>query len=174
MSPSHRTSKPTPSTALRRLPSLASVLAPVLALGLVLLLAPGCGGDDDPAPCDPSRAVSMTVSYESASEAEAVDLATLTGTEDGDLCLVPLMDVVDAVGLGFDPETSYYDFVGSDGFRPTQVECVTVDATTLELGRVDRVTGTLVWDESLGMRGCYSVTEVVEIAAYDAPWPDIQ
>lgn len=142
-------------------------------LVLALLIAPSCGDSgDEPPPCDPSRAVTMTVSYES--EREVVDLGTLTGTEDGDLCLVPLMDVVDAAGIGFDPDKSYYDFVGSDGFRPTQVECLTVDATVLEQSWVDRVTGTLVWDDSLGMRGCYSVTKAVEIAAYDAPWPEVE
>jgi hypothetical protein len=147
--------------------------APIHRLAvLTLVLAPACGGGDEPPPCDPSRAVSMAVSY--GNESEAVDLGTLQGTEDGDLCLVPLMDVVDAAGLGFDPEASYYDFMASDGFRPTQVDCVTVDATTLELGWVDRVTGTLVWDESLGLRGCYSVTKAVEIAAYDAPWPLVE
>lgn len=142
-------------------------------LVLALLLTPGCGGgDDEPVPCDPSRAVSMTVSYDT--DSEVVDLGTLTGSEDGDLCLVPLLDVVNEAGLGFDPDASYYDFVSGDGFRPTQVDCVTVDATTLKLGWVDRVTGTLVWDASLGMRGCYSVTGAVEIAAYDTPWPEVQ
>ncbi len=141
------------------------------ALAGALLTASACGDDgDDAPPCDPSRALSLTVTYDTQSE--AVDLASLTGTEDGDLCLVRLMDVVDAAGLGFDPVAGYYDFVGGDGFRPTQVECVTVDASTLEQGWVDRVTGTVVWDDALGMRGCYSVTGAVEIVAYDAPWPE--
>jgi len=143
------------------------------ALALALLLAPaGCGSESDPEPCDPARAVTLQISYGNGSE--PVDLGTLSGTEEGDLCLVPLMDVLEEVSLGFDPSTSYYDFVAADGFRPTQVDCVTVDATILELGWVDRVTGTLVWDASLGMRGCYSVTAAVEIAAYDAPWPDLE
>jgi len=147
------------------------LLAGVLVCTLWTASACGDDGDDAP-PCDPSRALSVTVTY--GTDSQPVDLASLSGTEDGDLCLVPLMDVVGAAGLGFDPDASYYDFVGGDGFRPTQVECVTVDASTLEQGWVDRVTGTVVWDDALGMRGCYSVTGAVEIVAYDAPWPETE
>jgi hypothetical protein len=145
-------------------------IAPVLLIAMPT--ASGCGGGENPEPCDPARAVSLQVSY--GTDSESVDLGALSGTRDGDLCLVPLLDVVGSVSLGFDPAASYYDLVGADGFRPTQVECVTLDATTFASGWVDRVTGTLVWDAALGLRGCYSVSGAAGIAVYDEPWPDPQ
>jgi len=125
----------------------------------------GCQDGTELDPCDPSRAVSVKVTH--GQDSGSVDLGMLSGDRQADYCLVPLSDVVGAAHLGMDVAGSFYDFVAQDGFQPTQVECALIDGDTLAHGSVDMGTGTLVWDESLGLRGCYSVIHAVEILVYD-------
>ncbi len=125
----------------------------------------GCVMEEED-PCDPSRAVTMTVSYHDRSA--SVDLGLLGGERRGDLCLVPLDRIVETADLGIDLERTRFDFEAADGFRPSQVDCAPLDGTVLARGWADMGSGTLVWDEIMELRGCYSVTRAVTILASDA------
>ncbi|MCD6499057.1 MAG: hypothetical protein J7M25_12275 [Deltaproteobacteria bacterium] len=148
-----------------RMVAVAPLLGFLLLAFAVMAVSAGCQDGTELNPCDPSRAVSVKVSH--GQDSAQVDLGTLIGSRQGDYCLVPLPDVVDAAHLGMDVAGSFYDFVGQDGFQPTQVECALIDGDTLARGSVDMRTGTLVWDESLELRGCYSVTHAIGILVYD-------
>jgi hypothetical protein len=137
----------------------------VVGLAFLPIVSPACT-EEEIDPCDPTRAVTLTVTY--SGDSTDLSLAQLTGTRDGDLCLVPLADVVNAAGLGIDLEATYYDFRATDGFQPTQVECSELSGSLLDQGWVDLGTGTLLWDEALGLRGCYHTNDVRTIIVTDA------
>ncbi len=137
----------------------------VLAFGLgTFWLSCDTGGDRDP--CDPAGARTMEVRR--GGDTAEVDLGALPGRRQGDLCLVPLDRIVENSGLGIDMDRAVFDFEGEDGFRPSQVDCAPLDGATLSRGWADMSTGTLVWDDSLGLRGCYSVSKAAVILAMDA------
>ena len=135
----------------------------VLALGLAGggALGAGCDGQAESDPCRPERPAILTVVY--GGRSADVDLGTMTGEREGQLCLVNLADVVAASGLEVDLSQVVVDFEGRDGFRPTSVGCALLPGETLSHGWADKGTGTLVWDESLHLRGCYSVREARKI-----------
>lgn len=140
-----------------------------LAAGALLLAlgSPACGGGDDSgAPCDSTHAVTIQVTHAGA-QAD-VDLSTLPGTPDGDLCLISLDRVVEAAGLGIDLAQVVVDLRGTDGFQPTQVECAPLEGTLLAQGQIDRRTGSVAWDPALNLRGCYSVTSLAALLVLDA------
>jgi hypothetical protein len=140
----------------------------VLGLSGAGLMGVGCGtGETDP--CDTGSAVTMTVVYDQQ-EAD-VHLGNLEGTLEGDVCLVSLADVVARAGIVERPAEKYYDFEATDGFRPSSKDCVMLEGTLLEQGGVDMTTGTLVWDASLGLKGCYFVKEARVIFVYDDATP---
>lgn len=139
--------------------------ARLLPYVLCIAALAGCGGEEDWDPCAPEVAVPMTVSC--SGQEHSVDLNTLAGVNDGEMCLVPLADVVEAANLGKELQELVFDFEALDGFRPSQVECLPLEGSVLESGWMDRATGTLVWDEALQLRGCYSVREVRKILATD-------
>lgn len=122
--------------------------------------------------CDPADAREITVEYNG--DIAVVFLGDMEGTPDVDLCLVSLLEVVESADeLEIDIEEVSFDFEAADGFRPTQMNsdsgCDVVDGDVLSLGWVDRNTGLLVWDDSLGMVGCYYVKQTVKIHVIDKP-----
>jgi hypothetical protein len=137
-----------------------------VALLATLLLALVACGDDDPEDACHVDAVTLTVTY--GGQTADVDLADLDGVLDGEVCRVPLVDVVTTATLGIDLPSTYVTFEAADGFRPTQVGCSELPGTTLDDGDVDRPTGTILWDESLGLRGCYHVNDARVIVVTDA------
>ncbi len=149
--------------------SFPSVRLPLAALGLLIALPSlalaGCG-DEDGDPCAPAAARTVTVEYGQLSA--DVDLGTLEGTADGDLCRVPMDEVLAAAELGIDLTAVVVDLRGDDGFQPSQVECEPLPGTSLEQGDLDLRTGTALWDPALGLRGCYSVTGVQALLVQDA------
>ena len=139
--------------------SIVFTLAAALALSFI-----ACSEEEQDA-CQ-LDAVTLTVTY--GAESADVDLADLDGTLDGDRCRVPLVDVVTATNLGIDLASTYVTFEATDGFRPTQVGCSELPGSTLDDGDVDRPTGAILWDEALGLRGCYSVNQARAIIVTDA------
>ena len=137
----------------------------VFSMMPVLLAWASCGTGEGPNPCDSAFAVQMEVRHGDASV--RVDLGSLAGDRRADLCLVPLDQVVEAADLGIVLSETEFDFEGEDGFRPSQVGCAPLDGALLSRGWADMSTGTLVWDESLGLRGCYSVTKARAMLAFD-------
>jgi hypothetical protein len=130
------------------------------------MLGSSCSDSDEADPCDPILARSVTVEYDG--QEETVELGDLAGELDGERCLVALPAVLQAADLGIVLAEVAADFRADDGFQPSSVECAPLDGATLELGHIDRRTGSLVWDPSLGLRGCYSVQKVQAILVEDA------
>ncbi len=127
-------------------------------------LVPGCS-QEEPDPCRPASPVTLLVVYGDASV--PVDLGELQGTREGSVCPVPLDRVVGAPGLPVDPASVVVDFEAEDGFRPSSVDCPPLEGSLLSRGGADKGTGTLVWDPSLGLRGCYSVRQTRRILLRD-------
>lgn len=93
-----------------------------------------------------------------------VDIATLATVDFGGDALVPATAVLDASGLTVTWSERTFDFLASDGYRPSdKTDCVPVDYTTLQGGYFYPESGELVWDESLGLFGCYNVKGTVAI-----------
>jgi len=59
----------------------------------------------------------------------------------------------------------FFDFEGSDGFKPSMKDCDPLPGDTLDDGYIDTDSGNMFWDTSLGLGGCYSVDEVAKIHA---------
>lgn len=64
-----------------------------------------------------------------------------------------------------------FDFEADDGFRPsTRDRCKTkITGAQLPQGYVLPETRTLVWDDALGLPGCYSVKLVAKVIVTDKP-----
>ncbi len=129
-------------------------------------LASGCSPGENMDPCHPNSPATLLVVYGDASV--PVDLGRLEGTREGSACPVPLDDVVAASRLPVDLGAVVVDFEAEDGFRPSSVGCAPLDGSLLSRGGADKVTGTLVWDPALGLRGCYSVQKARRILLEDA------
>ena len=147
----------------------------LLLLGLVSAMALVVACDEEEVdPCDPANAV--TINVEHGAQNADVALGTLTGTEDGDLCLVNIVDIVNAANLGLTLTDHYYDFEASDGFRASssgQPGCTSLDGTQLQGGGwADMSTGTLSWDDSLGLGGCWRVRDTIKVHVLDDPITD--
>ena len=144
----------------------------VLSLACAMALAVACD-DEEVDPCDPANAV--TINVEHGAQNADVDLGTLTGTQDGDLCLVDIVDIINAANLGLTLTDYYYDFEADDGFRASsssQPGCTSLDGTQLQGGTADMSTGTLSWDDSLGLGGCWRVRNTIKVHVLDDPITD--
>jgi len=139
--------------------------APKLLL-LSLLLAwtfAGCGSGQEVS-FDPQKpeAASIIVSVDGV-EATVV-LADLETVPFEDVQAYSLWDILLAAGLDEETLPSLcFDFEASDGFRPSSVGCECLAGETLELCYLDPAGLSLVWDASLGLRGCYWVREVAKV-----------
>jgi hypothetical protein len=61
-----------------------------------------------------------------------------------------------------------FDFEGEDGFRPSSVGCDPLDGEILDRVYLDPEGMALLWDLSLGLRGCYGVTRTARILGESA------
>lgn len=141
----------------------------VCVFSMVVLMT-GCGDSEEADVCEPAGARNITVNYEG--DTQEIFLGDLSGEVNDSLCLVSLADIVAAADeLEIDVEETVFDFEASDGFRPTQMGpdsgCDVVEGSALSLGWIDRNTGALVWDDSLGFFGCYYVKQTVIIHVID-------
>ena len=71
--------------------------------------------------------------------------------------------VLQASALDLDWESLFYDFLASDGFRPSEHSCPPLNHTTVLEGHFFVSNGNLVFPDALDLAGCYYVDGVVEI-----------
>ncbi|MFO0592650.1 MAG: hypothetical protein U0441_34215 [Polyangiaceae bacterium] len=98
-----------------------------------------------------------------------VDVATLDTQMYKGAAVVPLTAVWAAGKLHDDTTTLQFDFEGDDGFHPSNKANCAAYITDAELpkGYILPDTRTLVWDDTLGLPGCYSVKAVAKIIGLD-------
>ncbi len=138
----------------------------ILLFLLPALLCAACGLEQDVSLDEPETAspagLSVTVVREGR-EAE-VFLNDLQPVVVDDRPVYLLRDILLAAGLGEEEIGSMrFDFEAEDGFRPSSVGCEPLEGEDLALGYLDPDGMALVWDSSLGLRGCYWVNGIVRI-----------
>ncbi len=134
----------------------------VVALATSLLAACGDDQDVDPGTDSGATAAYLTVSHEGQSV--KVDLNGVAKTAYKDVQLVKLSDVWTASKLPASYTNLEFEFVSTDGFKPSSKEgCPDLPGTMLDKGYVNPATMDMSWDETLGLRGCYSVNDVAEM-----------
>jgi len=76
-----------------------------------------------------------------------------------------LWDILLAAGLEEEEILSMrFDFESTDGFSPSSRDCEPLEGEILrDGGYLDPENMNLMWDSSLGLRGCYSVTDLARI-----------
>ena len=114
----------------------------------------------------PSPATTLTLHYDGKSA--LVDLATLPMRDYKGSQVVTLSDAWEKAALA--PRSAIaVDFEGDDGFRPSSRDrCKNLlSGATLDRAYVVPATRTLVWDDALGLPGCYSVKYVRDVFATD-------
>jgi len=143
-----------------------------LLLSLLLaLLCPACGLQQDVSFDEPEAAspegLSVTVAW-GGNEAE-VFLNALDPLVVEERTVYLLRDILLAAGLEEEEIGSMrFDFEAEDGFRPSSVGCEPLEGEDLALGYLDPDGMALVWDSSLGLRGCYWVSRIVRILGESA------
>lgn len=140
-----------------------------LAVGSV-----GCGNDTQaisqgtPAPSASVAAVNVVLVH--GSDTATVDVAALPSQTYKDTSVVPLATVWAQGKLAGDVTKLAFDFEGDDGFRPSSKDKCKKNVTGDQLGKgyIVPKTRTLVWDDALGLPGCYNVHDVAKMIAIDA------
>lgn len=137
-------------------------------------LATGCGqAVDNGTPsshadsgADSTAGASVTLIH--GGESATVDLSSLTTVNYKDTAVVSLEAVWTAGGLG-EASGLEFDFEADDGFHPSSKSKCAKNLTGAELpmGYIIPDTRSLVWDDSLGLPGCYSVQGVAKIIGLD-------
>jgi len=98
-----------------------------------------------------------------------VDLRTIETSNYKGLNLVGLVRAWERAKFEADINTLVFEFVGSEGFRPSSKDCDNLPGTQLNGGYIDPISRKLVWDESLGLRGCYSVSDTTHMIGHTSP-----
>jgi len=141
---------------------------------LALLPLAGCGDDQTVDPGtnqNPAEAGSdaagpvVIVSYQGQSY--PISLASVATTAYKGVNLVRLSDVWAATKVSVDPSTLAFEFVSSDGFKPSKKGCADLSGTLLAQGYIDPASRNLTWDEALGFEGCYSVRDTAQMNAHE-------
>ncbi len=150
----------------------------LLAATFALLLT-ACGDDQTvdpganqtPASDGGADASGVVVQVSFDGQSKTLDLGTLPTTEYKGVNLIKVSDLWTASQFGVDPATLEFEFVSTDGFKPSVKDCADLPGNVIDKGFLDPTSRNLTWDESLGYPGCYSVKEVAEMNAH-APTPD--
>ncbi len=121
----------------------------------------------DPGAGDGSAAAAAALSVSYQGRSIAVELGTVAPSSYKGVDLVKLSDAWTSSQIAADHTTLEFEFVGSDGFRPSSKGCVDLAGSVLDQGYIDPTSRNLTWDEGLGMRGCYSVIDTVQMNAHD-------
>jgi len=137
-------------------------MRPFLAL-LALLAA--C--DDQDVDLDDTSTPGYTVDVVADGQTVPVDLSTLGTVAFEGNQVVPLPGVLAASGLNTTWSERTYDFVASDGYRPSTNDCPPVDWDAMQMGYIYPASGNVVWDKAAGLPGCYNVDETVTIDVQD-------
>jgi hypothetical protein len=129
----------------------------IFATGALLIV--GCGNSGQSV--DPGTQTTETggakLTVVLGASSVSVDLGSVATTAYNGTELVLLSDVWTAAALPVDHTTLEFGFEADDGFTPASVGCAYLPGADLDLGYIDPTSRNLVWDESLGLRGCYSV-----------------
>jgi hypothetical protein len=140
----------------------------ILALSAIALMSLCACGDQSVDPGTPvagDAGPQLEVNY--LAQSVPVDLSTLSTIDYKSAKLVKLSDVWTASKISTDPTTLEYELVGSDGFKPSsKTGCVDLPGTMLDKGYISPVTRNVVWDESLGLAGCYGVKDTATLNAH--------
>lgn len=143
----------------------SKIFAPISAC-LLATAALACGSDQQVDPGTPSgEGQSVDVIFES--KTVAVSLESLQTVDYKGADVVPLADVWNAAHGSVSPASLAFVFESDEGFKPSDKECADVPGTALDKGYLEKNTRNLVWDESLGFRGCYSVRGTKSITGVD-------
>lgn len=117
---------------------------------------------------DPSTAQNVGVEF--GSQSTEIDVMSLERQDYRGTQVVSLTRVWEAANFGTDVATLQFDFEGDDGFHPTSRDrCKTlIQGSQIPQGYILPETRTLIWDDALGLPGCYSVKGVAKIIASSA------
>lgn len=151
-----------------------SVASFSFALASLAMAGVGCGNDTQaisqgtPAPSSSTAAVNVVVVH--GSDTATVDVAALPAQTYKDTSVVPLTTVWAQGKLAGDLTKLSFDFEGDDGFHPSSKDKCKKNLTGEQLGKgyIVPKTRALVWDDALGLPGCYNVHDVAKIIAVDA------
>jgi hypothetical protein len=108
--------------------------------------------------------VTIQVSYQS--QAVPVDLGAIATSTWKGVNLVKLSDVWTSSQIASDRATLEFEFVADDGFKPSNKGCADLPGDALDRGYIDPASRNLIWDESLGFKGCYSVKNAAQMNAH--------
>lgn len=135
---------------------------------LLVLLCQACGLEQDISfdepESSPPEGPCVTVLWGGNEDVVFLDSLDKVVFEERSVCL--LWDVLLEAGLEEEEILSmHFDFEsGEDGFRPSEVVgCDPLDGEILALGYLDPDSLALLWDDTLGLRGCYWVTQTAVI-----------
>ena len=152
--------------------ALASLFGALVASGCSDAAAPLPAVDGGVASTDGSASsapVNVTVEYKGASA--VVDVAALARQDYKGSQVVALDKVWAASKTSASLANVEFEFEADDGFRPSARDrCKTkIVGSQLPQGYVLPETRTLVWDDALGLPGCYSVKYVAKVIVTDKP-----
>lgn len=124
-------------------------------------------GDPDAA-LDAIAANAVTLVY--GATTTKVDVSTLPTTTYKGASVVALSSLWAAGKLRDDVSTLSFYFEADDGFHPSnKASCSTnITGAQLSKGYLLPATRSLVWDDALGLPGCYSVKAVAKVIGVDA------
>ena len=133
---------------------------------LLVLLCLACGLEQDISfdepEASPPEGPSVTVLWGENEVEVFLDSLDKVVIEERLVCL--LWDVRLEAGLEDEELLSMrFDFEGVDGFRPSSVGCDPLEGEILDRVYLDPEGMALVWDSSLGLRGCYRVAQLTRI-----------
>ena len=153
---------------------MKKLLAALSFTSVLCSLLAGCSEDQavDPG-TNTGDAKSVDVVH--GADSVKVSLGTLSTLQYKEVDVVRLGDVWTAAFPSTDPNGLAFSFVSASGFRPSDKDCADMPGPLLGNGYIEPVSGNLVWDESLGLRGCYSVRETARMEGFlpDAGMPDV-
>jgi hypothetical protein len=133
---------------------------------ILVLLSPACGLEQDisfdEAGTAPPEGPYVSVVWADNEMPVFLDPLDKIVVQERLVCL--LWDVLLAAGLEEEELLAMrFDFESKNGFRPSQNGCDSLDGETLALGYLDSESLALLWDDTLGLRGCYWVTQTERI-----------
>ena len=138
------------------------------ALGLLLLSGCSRGGQKVGSGASDGgsagNGITLVVSYQGQSI--PVDLGSVATTRYEGRNLVKLSDVWSASRINTERSNLQFEFVGDDGFKPSEKGCADPSGGALEKGYIDPSSRNLMWDGSFSSKGCYSVKNVAKMNAH--------
>lgn len=145
---------------------LYSLFAPTL---LTFLFA-ACGSDQEVNSGNPTNPASdsgapVVIQVTHQTQSVPVNLKTLPTTSYKGTTVVKLSEVWSGSKLPGDRNTLEFEFVSSDGFKPSDKGCAPLSGSVLDKGYINPTSRNVMWDESLGYRGCYSVNDAAKMNA---------